>query len=122
MRAIKCSGTTAMRKICIPSESAMQTSTLNFEPVEAVVDKTYRSRLPVRSGHASGSSTIASDTHESRTSTCDEKISQSRIPVMASSIHRPHSHTQLTSQMIKSEVATTRAVMASTNSRMITDL
>uniref|UniRef100_A0AAF5RUS1 Moesin/ezrin/radixin homolog 1 n=2 Tax=Onchocercidae TaxID=6296 RepID=A0AAF5RUS1_WUCBA len=122
LRAIKCSGTTAMRKICIPAESAMQTSTLNFEPVEAVVDKTYRSRLPVRSGHASGSSTIASDTHESRTSTCDEKISQSRIPVMASSIHRPHSHTQLTSQMIKSEVATTRAVMASTNSRMITDL
>ncbi|VDO10716.1 unnamed protein product [Brugia timori] len=111
-----------MRKICIPSESAMQTSTLSFEPVEAVADKAYRSRLPVRSGHASGSSMTASNTHEPRTSTCDEKISQSRIPVMASSIHRPHSHTQFTSQMVKPEVSTTCAMMASTNSRMITDL
>ncbi|KAK6101305.1 FERM C-terminal PH-like domain family protein [Brugia pahangi] len=99
LRTTKCSGTTAVRKICIPSESAMQTSTLSFEPVEAVADKAYRSRLPVRSGHASGSSMTASNTHEPRTSTCDEKISQSRIPVMASSIHRPHSHTQFTSQM-----------------------
>ncbi|CAG9532332.1 unnamed protein product [Cercopithifilaria johnstoni] len=95
LRTVKSPSTTAMKKSCVPSASAMQTSTANLESVGAASDKTYRSRLPVRSGN----SATASEIHGSKTSTYDEKISQSRIPIMASSMHRPHPHTQFTGQM-----------------------
>ncbi|MCP9259138.1 Yurt [Dirofilaria immitis] len=106
------------------ASSLMQTSTGNLEPCTgAIGDKAYRSRLPVRSGHIGGSSTTVSEIHGSKTSACDEKLSQSRIPVMASSMHRPQSHTQISGQMMKpSEISIMRTAMTSTNSRMITDL
>ncbi|VDK72524.1 unnamed protein product [Onchocerca ochengi] len=122
-RATKSTGSVGIKKPHVSSVSIMQISTGNLEPAGAIGDKAYRSRLPVRSGHTGDSSTTLSETHGSRTLTCDEKTSQSRIPVMASSIHRPQSHTQLTGQMSKhSEIPTIRTTMASTNSRMITDL
>ncbi|VDO27647.1 unnamed protein product [Onchocerca flexuosa] len=122
-RATKSTGTIGIKKPHVSSVSIMQISTSNLEPAGAVGDKTYRSRLPVRSGHTGDSSTTVCETHGSKTLTCDEKTSQSRIPIMASSIHRPQSHTQLTGQMSKhSEIPTIRSTMASTNSRMITDL
>ncbi|KAM3723917.1 Band 4.1-like protein [Dirofilaria immitis] len=121
-RAVKCTGTTRMKKA--HASSLMQTSTGNLEPCTgAIGDKAYRSRLPVRSGHIGGSSTTVSEIHGSKTSACDEKLSQSRIPVMASSMHRPQSHTQISGQMMKpSEISIMRTAMTSTNSRMITDL
>uniref|UniRef100_A0A1I7VMB5 FERM domain-containing protein n=1 Tax=Loa loa TaxID=7209 RepID=A0A1I7VMB5_LOALO len=123
LRTVKCPNTIAVKKPYVPFASTMQTSTGNTEPIGEVGDKTHRSRLPVRSGHAGGSSMAASETHRSRISSCDEKISQSRIPVMASSIRRSHPYIQPSGQMVKpSEVSTTETVMASTNSRMITDL
>ncbi|KAL4002291.1 FERM central domain family protein [Acanthocheilonema viteae] len=99
LRTIKPPSTSAMKKVHAPSASTMQTSTTNLEPAGAIGDKAYRSRLPVRSGHTGSSLTTTSEMHGSKTSACDEKISQSRIPIMASSMHRPHFHTQLTDQM-----------------------
>lgn len=72
LRTIKSINTTAAKKVHIPAVSAMQTSTVNVECVEEIGDKTYRSRLPVRNGNSSGNSTIAPETHGSRTPTCDE--------------------------------------------------
>lgn len=73
LRSVKSPSATAMKKAYIPSSSAMQTATVNLESVGAAGDKTYRSRLPVRSGPAvGGSSTTASEAHGSRTSACDE--------------------------------------------------
>uniref|UniRef100_A0A0R3RKS2 FERM domain-containing protein n=1 Tax=Elaeophora elaphi TaxID=1147741 RepID=A0A0R3RKS2_9BILA len=69
LRTAKYPTTTPMKKVYVPSASAVQTSTVNLEG--AVGDRTYRSRLPVRSSHTGGSSITAADTHGSRTA-CDE--------------------------------------------------
>ncbi|VDK86367.1 unnamed protein product [Litomosoides sigmodontis] len=115
LRTVKSINTSVAKKVHVPAASAAQASTVNVECVEEIGDKTYRSRLPIRNG--SGSSIATGETHTSRTS--DEKISQSRIPVMTSAMmmHRPHSHTQFTGQMM-----TKPSEASSTNSRVITDL
>uniref|UniRef100_A0A915PMW2 Moesin/ezrin/radixin homolog 1 n=1 Tax=Setaria digitata TaxID=48799 RepID=A0A915PMW2_9BILA len=96
LRTVKCTGTSVIKKPYASSTPVVEASKGN---VESVGDKMYRSRLPVRSDRGGSSSTIASEMHGSRTSTSDEKTSLSRIPVMASSVHRLHPQMQLTGQM-----------------------
>lgn len=67
LRATKCGS--AIKKPHV--SSAMQTSAGSLDVVE-VEDKTYRSRLPVRSSYADGSSVAASGMQGCRTSVCDE--------------------------------------------------
>lgn len=71
-RATKSTGSVGIKKPHVSSVSIMQISTGNLEPAGAIGDKAYRSRLPVRSGHTGDSSTTLSETHGSRTLTCDE--------------------------------------------------
>ncbi|VDN03538.1 unnamed protein product [Thelazia callipaeda] len=126
IRSVK--ATTAMKKSHLPctSNTTDLADATTTESCKVSHDNkvAFRSRLPVRSSRSSGLSTSGTaEKHSSRISSSDEKLLQSRIPVMASSMHRAHPQTHFTGQMIvPTETSNMQITSSSTNSRVITDL